>query len=102
MAEKQQSEKQSPLSAKSIPNVTVFCAHCQEETPHEISVQPSNKDIVLTCSCGRFVKFAKGTSKDDMKKYLAAHKEANVGQVLTEKHEQELQDLVESVARDLA
>jgi len=87
---------------KQNPTTTVFCAQCQEDTPHEISVQPHNKEVVLTCACGRFLKFAPGTSTADMKKFLAVHKDTNVGQILTVKHEAEINELIESVARDLA
>ena len=64
-----------------------FCANCQEDTEHMVTVD-ANSELVFTCDCGRFFKInPEGMSKEDVQAALDAHKDANMGQVLTEQVE---------------
>jgi hypothetical protein len=73
---------------------TAFCANCQAETPHAITMD-ENQEGVLTCDCGRFIKIPAGMSKDDIDSHLEAHKESNQGQVTQERYEKAERDLVD-------
>ena len=75
-------------SKKTLP---AFCAFEQKETDHSIDIDGAG-EIVLTCTtptgteeapttCGRFLKFPKGTTPDELKALLASHKDMNEGQV---------------------
>lgn len=57
-----------------------FCANCQTETDHEASIA-DNGDLVLTCPCGRSMKFPSSFDADQLADALNAHKAANDGQV---------------------
>lgn len=61
--------------------IKCFCANCQKETSHGVSVNVRrNDELVLRCDCGRELKAPKGTP-DELKAWLAAHNDANTGQV---------------------
>lgn len=60
---------------------SIFCAGCQQDTPHTCSPD-KNQEIVATCdTCARVVKFP---MSDALDANIAAHKTANVGQVTVE------------------
>jgi hypothetical protein len=84
------------------PTKNCFCAQCQKDTAHEISVA-QNRETILTCvGCKGFKKFAPGTKKEDIEKFLAAHKEGNKGQISAEKQNKEMKELTDQVLKDLA
>ena len=56
---------------------TLFCAHCQEETQHAVTV--TGGDFVFSCHCGRFVKFPATMTPMELAAAIAAHKENNHG-----------------------
>lgn len=60
--------------------ILAFCANEQSETEHGLDVDGAG-EVVLTCACGRFLKYPKGTDAAALKDLLAAHKEANGGQI---------------------
>ena len=58
-----------------------FCANCQKTTAHRATID-ANQELVLTCDCGRFIKLpTEGMTAADVEAYLAAHEQANQGQV---------------------
>lgn len=64
-----------------------FCANCQQETEHAVTVD-ANNELVFTCDCGRFFKLnPEGMSKDDVQAALDAHKAVNEGQLPVEQIE---------------
>lgn len=80
--------------------IAVFSAELQRETPHEIDID-GNGEIVLTCTeTGRFLKFPKGTTADELKAKLAEHKAANEGQVSMEAVEAEKAALLEGLTAE--
>ncbi len=61
--------------------INCFCANCQKETDHAVSINVrSTAELILACPCTREIKAPKGTP-DELKAWLAAHKDANVGHV---------------------
>jgi hypothetical protein len=61
--------------------ITVFCANEQVETSHTVDIDDSG-EVVLTCvTCGRFLKFPRGTTATDLKALLVAHKENSSDQI---------------------
>lgn len=61
--------------------ILVYSVELQKETEHTLKID-SNGEIVLTClETGRFLKFPKGTTADELKEKIAAHKTANEGQI---------------------
>jgi hypothetical protein len=68
----------------------IFCANCQEITPHVVVI--SNDEYVFTCDCGRFIKFPSSLSKEDLIKAIAKHEEVNKGQLTVEALEKELKE----------
>jgi hypothetical protein len=76
--------------------IHAFCANCQAEKPHAVSVQNTNGEIILTCDCGRFIKLAPETSPEAAQEMLAEHKTANEGQVSMEKFEDAANKIVEA------
>jgi len=62
---------------------TVFCANCQAQTEHDCSPD-KHGEVVFTCACGRFLKAPLFDHPDKLTEYLAAHHQANVGQVQTD------------------
>lgn len=87
--------------------ISVFCAAQQKETEHSFDID-ANGELVLTCTlnigteeapqaCGRFIKYPKGTTADDLKSHLVAHKEANMGQVSAEALEAEKQAILDEM-----
>jgi hypothetical protein len=78
---------------------TVFCANCQAETPHEISL--ANDEVIFTCTtegCERFIKVPASMDKKELADHLKAHKETNQGQVSKERYEQAEQDLIDALS----
>ena len=75
---------------------TVFCANCQAETAHEISL--ANDEAIFTCECGRFIKLPADMSKKEVTKHLKSHKETNEGQVSQERYEQAERDLIDALS----
>lgn len=63
--------------------VLVFCANEQKETAHTVDID-GNGEVVLTCACGRFLKFPADTDSETLKKYIIAHREQNSGQLSVE------------------
>lgn len=62
----------------------IFCATEQAETAHELSVDVMNGEILATCPCGRFLKFPSSVTPEEFTQLVAAHREANAGQVSLE------------------
>lgn len=60
--------------------ILVFCAEEQADTDHVLDIDGVG-EIVLTCDCGRFLKFPAGTTSEDLKAYIAKHRASNQGQV---------------------
>lgn len=79
----------------STPTKTFFCAKEQKDTVHVLSLSPANGEIVATCDCGEFVKFAAGIKKAEFDQQIAEYKTANEGQVSIEQAEKNLQDLAD-------
>lgn len=77
-------------------NKTAFCANCQAETPHEITVD-NGGELVLTCACGRAFKIPAGMSNEEMEDYLAAHKDSNEGQISLEESYKAAETLADPV-----
>lgn len=77
--------------------ISVFNTELQKETPHAITFS-STGEIVLTCEeTGRFLKYAKGTTAEELKGLLAKHKEANEGQVTTEALDKQKDELLKGL-----
>ncbi len=78
--------------------ILVFCANEQKETTHQVDID-ANGEIVVSCECGRFLKFPRGTSAKELKEHLTRHQEHNTGQVSQEALDAErtkfLNDLLE-------
>ncbi len=74
----------------------IFCAQCQEVTGHELGVESMNGEILATCPCGRFLKFPPNVTPEIFKELLAAHQEANTGQVSLEATEKLVTTLADS------
>lgn len=55
-----------------------FCAQCQEETDHTVEVD-HNGEILMTCECGRFQKFASGMTAKAVNDDLGRRKKASSG-----------------------
>ncbi len=79
-----------PIEPKTI---LVFCAHEQKETEHTLDIDGAG-EIVLTCGCGRFLKFPKGTTAEDLKGLLEKHKASNAGQISVEAMEAQKAELL--------
>lgn len=73
--------------------IQVFCANEQAETEHTLDITGTG-EIVLTCACERFLKLPKGSTADDIKAFIEAHKQANQGQVTVEAIEAEKDKLL--------
>ena len=75
---------------------TIFCANDQAEQVHDLSASPSG-EVQANCQvCGRLIKFPAGVSRDDFDALVAAHKDANQGQVTVESIEKTLAELADS------
>lgn len=83
-----------------------FCTSEYMETDHELDID-NNQELVLTCQsnvgtenepavCGRFIKFPKGTSPEELKKFTQKHKNQNKNQVSLQK----LEELKEELLKD--
>lgn len=79
----------------------VFCANEQADTEHTLDIDQNN-EIVLTCACGRFLKFPAGTSADVMSGLLEKHKEANEGQVSVASIDEQKAELVNGLKDEQA
>lgn len=95
----------------------VFCASEQKETDHDLAIA-NNGEVVLTCtsdlrteeelkdtesavkSCGRFLKFARGTSSKEIKEYLTKHKAQHEGQVTVAAQEAEGAKFLEELLKE--
>jgi len=78
--------------------ILVFNASLQKETEHSIDID-GNGEIVLTCiENGRFIKFPAGTTAEQLKELLAAHKESNHGQVTQEALDAQKEELISKLA----
>jgi hypothetical protein len=62
----------------------VFCANCQADTDHDATID-QNGDLVLTCACGRSIKFPAAFDAEQVDEAIAAHKAANEGQISIDK-----------------
>jgi hypothetical protein len=75
---------------------TIFCANEQVETTHVLSASPSG-EVCATCEvCGRVLKFPAGVSRKEFDDLVAAHQEANQGQVTVESIEKTLAELADA------
>jgi hypothetical protein len=93
--------------------INVFCAGEQEETSHTLDID-NNGELVLTCVtdlrteeelkdkesepklCGRFLKYPKGTTPDELKDLIEVHRYQNEGQITTESIEKEKEKILEA------
>jgi len=66
--------------------ISAFCANEQADTQHSVDID-SIGEVVLTCGCGRFIKFPAGTDAATLKAGLEVHKASNEGQITREKIE---------------
>lgn len=77
--------------------ITVFCANEQAETPHTFEIDGVG-EVVFTCECGRFIKYPKETTVEELKAHIVKHKEVNIGQIsqasLDEKGRKFLEELL--------
>ena len=104
---------------KKVKTILVFCAEEQKETEHTLDIA-GNGEIVLTCKghpdntrilttknpdgteteskeiipCGRFLKFPKGTTAEELKTLLAKHEASNEGQLSQAKLDAEKEKLL--------
>ena len=65
----------------------IFCANCQKETEHIMTLSPSGESI-FTCQtkdCGRFLKFPVGFTEIKLDDYVKKHEKVNKGQISLEK-----------------
>ena len=76
--------------------VVVFCANEQADTEHTLDMD-GNGEVVLTCACGRFIKLPADTTPESFKAYIAAHKEANMGQISQESIDAKKAELLDSL-----
>lgn len=96
--------------------IKAFCAGEQKDTEHTL-VLDHNGEIVVSCVtdlrtpeevdakdpevapkiCGRFVKYPRGTSAEELRGHIANHKEANEGQLTVEAIEKEQDALIEAL-----
>jgi hypothetical protein len=68
------------VEKKAEKTITAFCAACQEEKKHVVTVD-DHGEYIISCDCKRFIKVP---STADVKEYLAAHKDSNEGQITEE------------------
>jgi RNase P subunit RPR2 len=74
-----------------------FCAQCQDLTTHTATID-ANGELVLTCGCGRFIKVpGHNLTAESLNDFLAAHHEANEGQVSAEAQDEANQDLLDAI-----
>ncbi len=87
--------------------ILVFCAHEQKETKHSIDIDGAG-EILLTClgnvgtdeaseACGRFLKYPKGTTAEELQGHLLTHKASNEGQISTAALEAEKAKLIDAL-----
>jgi len=87
--------------------IQVFCVNEQTETPHRLDID-GNGELVVTCTsnigteetpatCGRFLKFPKGITSEELKVRLQAHKESNHGQVSVQQIEAQKEELLKGL-----
>lgn len=57
----------------------IFCANCQTEKDHEITI--TSKEVIAECECGRSIKFPASNDAALFKSLFNIHKLSNIGQV---------------------
>lgn len=88
------------MEEKKKPIKNAFCANEQAITPHEVSLE-INGELLLTCGCGRFIKFPVGLEASGIDEYLKKHEEHNTGQVSIEAQEKIIEDLIKAEETDI-
>lgn len=73
--------------------IGAFCAIEQQETAHTLDIDGSG-EVVLTCECGHFVKYPKGTTGEQLQEHILKHAEVNAGQVSVDMIEAEKEKLL--------
>lgn len=66
---------------------TVFCAGCQVDTEHDVTVVKNphgHQEIIFSCGCCRQWKLPADLPKEQLAELIAAHKAHNIGQVPAE------------------
>lgn len=77
--------------------ILVFSAELQKETEHTVDIDGAG-EVLLTCTeTGRFLKFPRGTSAEELKALLAKHKEANEGQISQASIEADKENLIKDL-----
>lgn len=78
--------------------ILVFDAETQAEVAHTIDIDGAGEIVLTNPENGRFLKFPRGTTAEELKALLEKHKEANIGQVsqasIDEHKEKLLEDLL--------
>jgi hypothetical protein len=78
--------------------ILVFNADLQRESPHTLTID-GNGEVILTCTeNGRFLKFPKGTTADELRALLTEHKNANEGQISVASIEAAQEELISALA----
>lgn len=57
---------------------SLFCANCQADTDHSLSIV--GRELIAECSCGRFIKWPAGFTEEQWAEAFRIHKEHNLGQ----------------------
>lgn len=73
----------APVKSKVRGKKEIFCAPCQAKIEHTLELD-KNQEVIATCGCGAFLKFPLGDDPAEFQAQLAAHHEANTGQVTVE------------------
>lgn len=82
------------------PVKNIFCAGCQDETGHMLTVD-DRAEITAACTeCGRTIKFPGGLTKSEFKELCERHAEANKGQVTAEEMDQRKQASLAAILDD--
>lgn len=87
--------------------IQVFCVEEQCETPHQLDID-GNGELVVTCTsnigtedapaiCGRFLKFPKGITSEELKIQIQSHKESNQGQISVRQIEAQKEELLKGL-----
>ena len=74
--------------------ITMFDAELQRDAEHTLTVDGNGEVVLTSVETGRFVKLPKGTTPDELKAYVEAHKAANMGQVSVASIEAKEQELL--------
>ena len=78
--------------------IDAFDAKLQKTTPHEVTVDANGEFVFQSTESDRFFKLPAATSLDDFEKHLAAHEEANKGQVSLAEQEEKLQQIFQNIS----